>query len=144
MLYMNRYDQNCDMKFRAPERCARRQQMNKYRMARFFVFSLVSVCLIFSCVVVLHATALDQPEGVLSDGTFPQGEMTAAIDNENESQVEKLERKKIIVRSGDTLWQIASHHAPEKVDIRTYIAHIKKLNQLDSSMLYVDQLLVLP
>lgn len=49
-----------------------------------------------------------------------------------------------VVGDGETLWGIASRHAPAKMDIRDYIDDIRKINQLDSSMLRGGQRLELP
>jgi LysM repeat protein len=51
---------------------------------------------------------------------------------------------KVIVEQGDSLWVIASAHAPKGTDVRSYIDSIKKLNQLKSSDLREGQVLLLP
>ncbi|MFD0872522.1 cell division suppressor protein YneA [Chlamydia abortus] len=53
-------------------------------------------------------------------------------------------RKEIDVAPGDTLWSIASKHAPEGESTRSYINKIKKVNQLQSSVLHEGQILFLP
>lgn len=47
------------------------------------------------------------------------------------------------VRSGDTLWNIAEAVAPER-DARDVIFQIKRLNELESSVIYPGQLLEVP
>ncbi len=49
----------------------------------------------------------------------------------------------IVIRSGDTLWEIASVYCT-KGDIRNYIADIRKINHLDSDTIHVGQGLLLP
>lgn len=48
------------------------------------------------------------------------------------------------VKSGDTLWTIAENYIPEGKDIREYIYNIKKINDLDNSMIYSGQKLIIP
>jgi LysM repeat protein len=52
--------------------------------------------------------------------------------------------KKIIVNSGDTLWDIASIHVSKGQDVRSYIDSIKKLNGLTSSSVNAGDVLILP
>lgn len=48
------------------------------------------------------------------------------------------------VESGDTLWSIAKAYLPGNTDIRVYIADIKEMNDLKSSMLREGQTLQVP
>ena len=48
------------------------------------------------------------------------------------------------VRAGDNLWQIAEDHTPADRDIRNTIEAIKRLNDLDSSIIQPGQLLEIP
>lgn len=54
------------------------------------------------------------------------------------------EKREVIVTFGDSLWAIASRHAPDGQDIRLYIEKIKKANGLSSGALKAGQKLVLP
>lgn len=47
------------------------------------------------------------------------------------------------VRAGDTLWNIAGEVAPGD-DIRGVVSEIRDLNDLDSSLIYPGQILVVP
>lgn len=49
----------------------------------------------------------------------------------------------IKVKSGDSLWKIASTNTDSK-DIREYIYEVKEINRLDSDVIYVGQTLMLP
>ena len=49
----------------------------------------------------------------------------------------------VVVKPGDTLWNIAERHAPD-VDRRAVIAEIRRLNHLDGSGVEVGQMLILP
>lgn len=49
-----------------------------------------------------------------------------------------------IVDSGQSLWTIARQYAPERMDIREYVSEIQLLNQLNSSVLFQGQRLLLP
>jgi LysM repeat protein len=48
------------------------------------------------------------------------------------------------VNRGDTLWEIASEHISQSRNIRSYIAQIKQLNGLSSSVLQEGDVLILP
>ena len=39
-------------------------------------------------------------------------------------------KQAVVVYAGDTLWDIASKHAPEHVDVRSYLDAILELNQI--------------
>jgi LysM repeat protein len=48
------------------------------------------------------------------------------------------------VRSGDTLWAIAEVVADSDVDLRSVVAQIRDLNDLDSSLIVPGQTLLVP
>lgn len=48
----------------------------------------------------------------------------------------------VMVRAGDTLWEIARNNCAG--DVRPYIYEIKKINNLESDVIYEGQLLMLP
>lgn len=61
----------------------------------------------------------------------------------------KIEYKTITVSSGDTLWSIAKNEQEENkyyedLDIREIVSNIKKVNNLESSNLTVEQALKIP
>lgn len=56
---------------------------------------------------------------------------------------EKISFHTIVVRQGDTLWEIAQKYSTNK-DIRSYIYDIEKYNNLDSATIYVGQELLIP
>lgn len=49
----------------------------------------------------------------------------------------------VTVQAGDTLWDLAADHC-EKGDIRSYISEIKRLNEMENSIIYAGQSLLLP
>lgn len=51
---------------------------------------------------------------------------------------------KVYVEPGDTLWSIAKSYLPSKTDIRDYIHSIKKVNQLDSSLIREGDYILVP
>jgi len=53
------------------------------------------------------------------------------------------EYQSIIVNSGDTLWSIAERYG-DNSNIREYIYNIKKINNLDSSMVYENMAILIP
>lgn len=69
--------------------------------------------------------------------------------NNSVSSEKKIEYKTITVANGDTLWSIAkseqeSNQYYKESDIREIVSNIKKLNNLNSSNLYVEQNLKIP
>ena len=53
------------------------------------------------------------------------------------------EYKVVVVLNGDSLWKIASNHN-DLGDIRKKMAEIRKFNGLDSSDVFVNQVLKIP
>lgn len=49
----------------------------------------------------------------------------------------------VVVRSGDTLWDIARRHAPRRDRVAT-VDEIRRLNRLDGYVVFAGQQLVLP
>ena len=49
-----------------------------------------------------------------------------------------------VVESGDTLWDIAAEHTPAGDDVRELVHDIKLVNDLDTSMIVVGQVLLVP
>ncbi len=60
------------------------------------------------------------------------------------SATEILEPIVVTVKSGDTLWSIASEHCDDESDVRDMIYEIKKLNSLKNSNLRIGQKLEIP
>ncbi|MET3209598.1 UNVERIFIED_CONTAM: LysM repeat protein [Paenibacillus sp. PvR008] len=58
--------------------------------------------------------------------------------------VSNEEVTKLIVQPGDTLWQIASNHKPERMDTRVYIEGIVWINGLEDRGVQAGQVLKLP
>ena len=48
------------------------------------------------------------------------------------------------VKPGDTLWHIAEEHAPAGQDVRSAIATIERINDLDGGVLQAGQVLAIP
>ncbi len=69
---------------------------------------------------------------------FAAGSITAASAGNFQTKKEI-----IIVRPGDTLWEIAAQYSND-VEIRKYIYHIRKLNDLESATIYAGQRIRLP
>jgi hypothetical protein len=53
------------------------------------------------------------------------------------------EYQSIIINSGDTLWSIAEKYS-DNCDIREYIYNIKKINDLDSSIVNENTAILIP
>ncbi|NQX63223.1 LysM peptidoglycan-binding domain-containing protein [Paenibacillus qinlingensis] len=52
--------------------------------------------------------------------------------------------EKIVVQSGDTLWEIANAHKKKGENTRSYVEKLKTVNHLSSSSLQEGQVLLLP
>ena len=57
---------------------------------------------------------------------------------------ELLETEDYKVRSGDTLWAIANEHTAEGFDVRNTVEAIRRLNDLDSSLIRPGDVLEIP
>lgn len=68
---------------------------------------------------------------------------TGMIVNAGATSWVKQEYDIVKVKSGDSLWKIASANTCDK-DIREYIYDIKEINRLDSDVIYAGQTLMLP
>ncbi len=51
---------------------------------------------------------------------------------------------KIMVQPNDTLWKIARNHLPAGMDIREFIFVIKKVNNVQNSIIHPGDILLLP
>ena len=67
---------------------------------------------------------------------------TGMIANAGATSNGKQDYKTVKVKSGDTLWEIASANNDDK-DIREYIYNMKKLNNLESDIIHAGQVLLL-
>ncbi|MFO7612317.1 MAG: LysM peptidoglycan-binding domain-containing protein [Clostridia bacterium] len=68
---------------------------------------------------------------LLASATRPQGYSQMRFDE-------------IVVRSGDTLWDIAADAYGSNSDIRRMVALVQKTNGLDSPEIYAGQVLLIP
>lgn len=59
------------------------------------------------------------------------------------SGFEEPQYKAVVIRPGDTLWSIAEKYG-NNGNIREYIYHIKKINNLDSGTLYENTSILIP
>lgn len=50
----------------------------------------------------------------------------------------------IVVKKGDTLWQIAKEHLPEDYDIRKMIHQIREVNNMEVADIYPGDLVKIP
>ena len=75
---------------------------------------------------------------------FVFGATTAAADSGRRVNERKFFTS-YVVRSEDTLWDIAVEHiTPEYTDIQEYIREIMDSNQMETADIYPGQLLVIP
>lgn len=52
--------------------------------------------------------------------------------------------KKVRVKTGDSLWKIATEHYSTKIDIRKKIYQIRRINKLSSVKLHPGQIIKIP
>lgn len=81
---------------------------------KFFSFIFIIVIVIFTVIYTASVSGYDEPK-----------------------------YQSIIVHSGDTLWSIAEKYG-EDSNIREYIYNVKKINNLDSSMVYENTAILIP
>lgn len=62
----------------------------------------------------------------------------------NHKEGGKKEVLEFLVQSGDTLWDISLRYKPEGEDTREYIREIMEINNLESSMIEIGQIIYLP
>ncbi|MDR6549655.1 LysM peptidoglycan-binding domain-containing protein [Paenibacillus qinlingensis] len=55
-----------------------------------------------------------------------------------------IQHEKIVIQSGDTLWDIADSHKNKGENTRSYVERLKSFNHLSSSSLQAGQVLLLP
>lgn len=60
------------------------------------------------------------------------------------SSSEPMNTIRVIVDHGDTLWSIAQANYDQSGDMRQYVYKIRKLNDLQTAMIYPGQVLHLP
>lgn len=65
---------------------------------------------------------------------------TVAINSKADVNTESVE---YVVQAGDTLWSIAEKYAPNDMDTRKYIYNLMKDNDLESSDIYTNMVLVI-
>ena len=55
----------------------------------------------------------------------------------------KWEEETYRVRSGDSLWSISGEYCPDSVDRQEWIHKVRKLNDIDGSIIYPGQVLTI-
>ena len=56
----------------------------------------------------------------------------------------KLQEVEVVVREGDTLWDLAINFGSSNKDVRKVIYQIEKRNRLKSSNIFPGQILIIP
>lgn len=82
----------------------------------------------FGAIVQAYAASTTAPTASASDQTVSK----AAV------------QEKIVIQTGDTLWDIAAEHKKRGENIRSYMDKIKSINHLKTSSLSEGQVLFLP
>lgn len=96
--------------------------MKKLNVKRIIKLSVLMVVLVIMVLLFIHSTSLSYKD---------------------------IEYREIYISSGDTLWDIAKHEQQSNnyykgKDIREVIFHIKKVNNLSSSELNINQKILIP
>ena len=97
-------------------------------------FLLIAVILgtVFSFGAIVQAYA--------GDGTVTVSTPIASV----QPSVKVTQHEKVVIQSGDTLWEIADSHKKKGENTRSYIEKLKTFNHLSSSSLQEGQVLLLP
>ncbi|SEB59610.1 LysM peptidoglycan-binding domain-containing protein [Paenibacillus sp. GP183] len=136
--YSNSYDGNVSSKLKSAHRTeAAVKGPNK---SLHFFIALVVLTFVFSFGAFVQAYAANTASTHTNNLKISSG---SYYDNHSASNPSPA-AKKIIVNSGDTLWNIASTHASNGQNVRSYIENIKKLNGLTSSSVNAGDVLILP
>jgi LysM repeat protein len=136
--YSNSYDSTVRTKLKSAHRTeAAAKGLNK--TIHFFI-ALVILTFVFSFGAFVQAYAGN------ADSTHSNNlKISSGSSNDNHSaSTPAPTAKKIIVNSGDTLWDIASMHVSKGQNVRSYIENVKKLNGLRSSSVNAGDVLILP
>ena len=62
----------------------------------------------------------------------------------NTVNTSKVTYRTVEIAAGDTLWSLAEKYAPSARQVRKYVYEIKDVNGLETSDLYVGQLILVP
>jgi hypothetical protein len=106
---------------------------------RFFI-TLIVLTFVFSFGAFVQAYAGDTASTVSNNTAVSSG----SSNNNHSTSAPAPAVKKIIVNSGDTLWDIAAMHVSKGQNVRSYITNIKKINGLSSSTINAGDVLILP
>lgn len=90
-----------------------------------------------------HRVAVVAAVVVLALGVFLAGAVVAQADDDGASAA-AIEYAEHRVRSGDTLWDIASEYVAPGDDVRVLIEEIKRGNGLTTSVIVPGQVLLVP
>ncbi|MBO8140961.1 MAG: LysM peptidoglycan-binding domain-containing protein [Firmicutes bacterium] len=81
---------------------------------------------------------MDSP--TMSRREYPANGAQHTAVHESEASAHEL----VVVRPGETLWEIANRHRPAGVDTRRMVDRIREANRLPSAAVYPGQLLKVP
>jgi LysM repeat protein len=136
--YSNLYDSTVRTKLKPAHRTEAAAKVTNKNVRFFIAFVILTFVFSFGALVQAYAGNTDTTHS--NNLTISSGSS-----NVNHSAFKPAPAaKKIIVNSGDTLWDIASMHVSKGQNIRSYISDIKKLNGLTSSSVNVGDVLILP
>ncbi|OCT14243.1 hypothetical protein A8709_25775 [Paenibacillus pectinilyticus] len=82
--------------------------------------------------------------GAIVQAYAGEGASTASTTPSVQPIAKSTPQVKVVVQSGDTLWDIASSHLKKGENTRSYTEKIKSFNHLTSSSLKEGQVLLLP
>lgn len=117
-------------------------KMNPNRLMRRLIM-MAGIIVSLLSVAILHAYAGNEPEEAASQGYSSYLAASVAVQPVAYKQPVKTIYT-VDVCPGDTLWEIAAAHLPERESVRSYMNKIKKENGLKNADIRAGQILVLP
>jgi LysM repeat protein len=137
--YSNSYDHTVRTKFKPASKTEAKTLQRPNKTIRFFI-TLIVLTFVFSFGAFVQAYAGNTDPTHLNNSAISSGSSNYSLLASTPAPT----AKRVIVSSGDTLWDIASMNVSKGQNIRSYIANIKKLNGLTSSSINAGDVLILP
>jgi LysM repeat protein len=112
----------------------RRRALNSYRRNKTAVRARIPIVILTICLI----TGLTGYIGIQSGSSSNTGLAFSA------HAEEKVIYKNVVVKSGDTIWGIASNYVDPSKDIRKYVKEICVFNDIKPGYIYPGQVIVVP
>lgn len=66
------------------------------------------------------------------------------IHNKKQNTIRYISYEEIVVKNGDTIWEISMRYTPKDKDIRKTVYEIKKVNNINNSIIKPGQIIKVP